>query len=153
MASETLKTLLIGVGDPNRGDEAIGQWICEQAAKLKLPNLHVRPMKILTIDLLDQLQNFSAVIIADIGKQKAGATLEELDGSEDGYDSQHYSDAVTLKALHRNLYQQSIVWHALAIKGAKFEKGAPLSKEVLANGAEGIKLLKQHLSKKVEDKD
>jgi len=151
LASETLKTLLIGVGNPLRGDDGIGQWICEQAAKWKLQHLHVRTMQQLHIDLLEELQNFSAVIIADASKQAEPATLEEVDGSETGYASSHHADAATLRALHKNLYQQSIVWHALAIKASKFDMGQPISKETLANGAVALQLLKQHLTKKVVD--
>jgi hydrogenase maturation protease len=151
LASETLKTLLIGVGNPLRGDDGIGQWICEQAAKWKLQHLHVRAMQQLTIDLLEELQNFSAVIIADASDQKVPATLEEVDASENGYASSHHADAATLRALHRNLYQQSTVWHSLGIKASKFEMGQPISKETLANGAVALQLLKQHLTKKTED--
>jgi hydrogenase maturation protease len=151
LASETLKTLLIGVGNPLRGDDGIGQWICEQAAKWKLQHLHIKTMQQLTIDLLEELQNFSAVVIADASEQKAPATLEEVDGSENGYASSHHADAATLRALHRNLYQQSTVWHSLGIKASKFEMGQPISKETLANGAVALQLLKQHLTKKTED--
>lgn len=148
MASETLKTLLIGVGNPLRGDDGIGHWICEQAAKWKLQYLHVRTMQQLQIDLLDDLQNFSAVIIADAANISEPAVLEEVDGSETGYPSTHRADAATLKALHRNLYQQSIIWHALAVKATKFEMGKPISKETMANGQLALEMLKQHLGKK-----
>jgi hydrogenase maturation protease len=151
LASETLKTLLIGVGNPLRGDDGIGHWICEQAAKWKLQHLHIRTMQQLHIDLLEELQNFSAVIIADASEQKAPATLEEVEGSESGYPSSHHADAATLRALHRNLYQQSTEWHALGVKATKFEMGQAISKETLANGALALQLLKQHLTKKTAD--
>lgn len=148
MASETLKTLLIAVGDASMGDEAIVQWVSEQAAKWKLPYLYVKTLPNLHINLLEDLQNFSAVVVVVATAQSAKATLEEIEGSEDGYSSPHLADATTLKTLHKNLYQQSIFWHALSIKTTQVAKGKPVSKDAMANGELGLQLLKRHLTQK-----
>ena len=148
MASETLKTLLIAAGDTSLGDEAIVQWVSEQAAKWKLPYLYVRTLPCLNINLLEDLQNFSAVVLVVATAQSDKATLEEIEGSEDGYSSPHLADATTLKTLHKNLYQQSIFWHVLTIKTAQVAKGKPISKEVMANAELGLQLLKRHLTQK-----
>lgn len=133
------------MGNPLRGDDGIGHWIGRQAEGWQLPYLEVRYLHQLHIDLLEELQQYETVIVADAALQDDPAALLEISVNNDGTSSSHHADAGTLKALYKQLYQQPLHWMACAIRATDFEMGAPISPTTLKNGEIALELLRQFL--------
>lgn len=58
-------TLLIGIGNEYRGDDAIGLWIAEQVAAQKIPHLTVKKLQSECTRLFDQWEGFERVVLVD----------------------------------------------------------------------------------------
>lgn len=152
----TDRLLLIGVGNPLRGDDALGEELVAALQARPLPGLLCRHVQQLNLELLEDLHAADVVIVADASLQTAGCALRELlplganggdMGASASSSSSHREDAETLQALYKQLYQRPLAWWILAMEAHSFDIGAPLSPAAQAHLQQAEALLRAWITR------
>lgn len=148
----TPRILLIGIGNSLRGDDAVGHWLADKIATDAHPFVTVQTMHQLHIEVLEQLQQYTHVMIVDAAIQDENASLTAIDAQDTpAHTESHQADVVTLMQLHRNLYQQPIDWYTLRIAAQQFEMGTAISHACMEHAQTAYALWQQWLQQILSD--
>ena len=120
--------LIIGIGNPSRGDDALGPRLIERLEALDLPDVELLTDFQLQVEYAYDMQGREAVIFADasvsgIDPYAFTRTEPEADTS---YSSHALSPAAVLHT-YRQLYGEPPPAWTLAIRGHEFDLGTDLS--------------------------
>ncbi|MDD4880642.1 MAG: hydrogenase maturation protease [Gallionellaceae bacterium] len=130
----TAPVLIIGIGNPSRGDDALGPLLIEHLETLDLPGVELLTDFQLQVEYALDLQGRTAVIFVDAAV--AGPepfSFETARPAQDtSYSSHELSPAAVLHTCEQ-LYGTSPEARILAIRGYQFDLGAPPSPAALAN--------------------
>jgi hydrogenase maturation protease len=120
--------LLIGIGNPSRGDDALGPLLIERLEALALPEVELLTDFQLQVEFALDLQGRQQVIFVDASLDAAAPfTFSPVVAAEDtSYSSHALSPAAVLHA-YRKLCGEPPPAHVLAIRGEAFELGEGLS--------------------------
>jgi hydrogenase maturation protease len=146
------RTLVIGVGNPMRGDDAVGRLLARRLRELALPDVAVHEESGEGTALIEAWRNAGAVILIDAAQSGAApGTIRRIDASQTPVPSRffHYSthafsvaEAVELaRALHQ-LPPRIILY---SIEGRDFNAGGELSPEVAASFDELLSRVRKEL--------
>jgi hydrogenase maturation protease len=148
--------LVIGIGNPLRGDDGVGPLLAEQAAVLTAADtggsLAVRSVQQLTPELAAELAHLDAVLFIDAWSASASALpqlmpLRPAGASPDGMgDESHRLDPAALLAVCQVLYGRAPEAKVLQVPAHAFEHGTTLSTELRAVLPQARALLRQWLS-------
>lgn len=144
--------LIIGIGNPLRGDDGLG-WAAVEALQRLLPpdNVECICVQQLTMDLVENLNQVQQVTFIDA---RAGDPPGERHSSIIAADSaleaasSHFFDPQTLLAAVQALYGRHPAAMLHTINAASFDYGASLSAVVKA----GVKELVTEIAGKIEEK-
>ncbi|MBP6782443.1 MAG: hydrogenase maturation protease [Verrucomicrobiales bacterium] len=145
------RTLVIGVGNALRGDDAAGLHVARQLAARGFEEVHESSGE--TASLMELWQGAACVLLADAAQSGADAGLvARLNASSQPlpaaflHCSTHafgVAEAVELSRSLGSLPPQMIVF---GIEGANFEHGAPLSPEVEAGVRKAVEMIEAELN-------
>ncbi len=126
--------LVIAVGNPSRGDDALGPQLAQRLAALGLPEVEVLTDFQLQVEhALDLLGRRDAVFVDATAAGAAPFTFAPVHAKADASISSHaLSPAAVLECLAK-LRATAPRAHVLAIRGYEFALGAPLSAAAQAN--------------------
>jgi hydrogenase maturation protease len=120
-----MRVLIIGYGNPLRGDDAFGFVAAERLAKLIAdPAVQVLALTQLTPELMDPISRAEQVIFIDAAVQ--------YPASDAGSVFTHHFTPATLVAGARRLYGRAASPTVLTAAAETFELGAPMSRSVAA---------------------
>lgn len=130
----TATTLVIGIGNPSRGDDALGPLMIERLETLALPGIELLTDFQLQVEFALDLQGRRRVIFVDAAESGPEPyTFEAVAPVQDtSYSSHELSPAAVLHAYER-LFGPPPEAHCLAIRGYSFDLGAPPGPAALAN--------------------
>lgn len=144
--------LVIGIGNSLRGDDAVGHWLADKIKADALPFVTVQTMHQLHIEVLEQLQQYTHVMVIDAAIQNEPVLLTAIDAQDTpAHTESHQADVVTLMQLHRNLYQQPIDWYTLRIAAQQFEMGTAISPACMEHAQTAYALWQQWLQQILND--
>jgi hydrogenase maturation protease len=139
-------TLVIGLGNPLRGDDAIGGVIARRLRELALPDVDVREESGEGVALLEAWQNATNVILIDAAQSGAApGTIHRLDASRAPVSlrffppSTHAFGVAEAVELARALNQLPGCVVLYGIEGRSFRRGETLSPEVAGTVDEVLK--------------
>jgi hydrogenase maturation protease len=143
MASPTKKlTCIIGIGNPLRGDDGVGQYIAEQIEKKQLAEVTVIITQQLDMGLAEELQHFDRVVFVDASLTTDTFAFSEITGTSASTDNaSHRLPAAMLADLTRQLFSTPAKFYLCAIGAVNFEMGASLSATTLGNATAAIAAL------------
>ena len=146
-ASETPALLVIGIGNPSRGDDALGPLLIERLEALHLPGVELLTDFQLQVEYALDLQGRRAVVFVDASLDaQAPFTFTPAVAAEDAsYSSHELSPGAVLHA-YRKLFGEPPPAHVLAIRGEAFELGEELSAAARANLDAAFAFLRQRFS-------
>jgi hydrogenase maturation protease len=122
--------LVIGIGNPLRGDDGVGALLAEQAAAV----LETRVVQQLTPELAVELAQLEAVLFMDAWLAPAGAAPQLLEVSPAaGAAESHRLEPAELLAISKALYGRAPVAHLLQVPAHALEHGTALSPQLQAN--------------------
>ena len=129
--------LIVGYGNPLRGDDALGEVAATDLDGLFRHDerVEVRAVHQLTPDLAETLAGFGTVILVDArrGAPAGEIVVEEVRAAEGSASPfSHYVTPAELLALASVLYGASPRLFLVGITGASFDVGQPLSSPVRA---------------------
>lgn len=139
-------TLIIAIGNPSRGDDALGPLLIERLEALDLPGVELLTDFQLQVEYALDLQGRAQVIFVDAAATGpvpyAFATVAPA--QDTSYSSHELSPAAVLHA-HAKLFGPPPEAHCLAIRGYEFGLGTPLSPAAKANLDAATHRLLDHL--------
>jgi hydrogenase maturation protease len=149
--------LVIGIGNPDRGDDAVGQWVAERLAEYGVRTLSGRGE---TVDLMEWWAGEDDVVVIDaVSSGAEPGTIVRIDALEDSLPSEHFrgsthafglEEAIELARAMDELPQRLIVY---GIEGDSWEPGLELSEPVREAARELVETLVAELTSKWESTD
>ncbi len=141
-------TLVIGIGNPSRGDDALGPLAIEALEALNLPEVECFTDFQLQVEHALDLEGRQRVIFIDAAA--SGAEPFEFRPLQASHDLAHTSHALApemvLGACARVGVTPPAQCHVLGIRGYEFELGAPLNEAAAANLAAALAFLTETLA-------
>jgi len=122
----TPATLIIGVGNPTRQDDAAGPLLAQEIQDLNLPDVEVQIAQQLTPEMAADWAGRRRVLIIDAAVAGPGVDLREISDSpaESSATASHTSDPSTLAALTARLYgRRPKIW-LCTLRAESLEFGA-----------------------------
>jgi len=141
--------LVIGIGNPSRGDDALGPMAIERLETLNLPDVELLTDFQLQVEYLLDMEGRGQVIFVDATVSDAVNTFAyepihpALDAS---YSSHELSPQAVLAAYERHYERPAQPSFVLAIRGHGFELGEGLSAAAAANLDAALSFLSKHLT-------
>lgn len=138
--------LIIGIGNPSRGDDALGPLCIERLQALCLPDTELLTDFQLQVEYVLDLQGRDEVIFVDATASSTEAyTFAPVQACADhSYTSHAVSPAALLAACLQLRQPLPSSVHVLAIRGYGFELGEPLSAQASAHLEQAIAFLRRH---------
>jgi hydrogenase maturation protease len=145
------KRLVIGIGNPLRGDDGVGTWLAEQAAVLTAAEpdgpVAVRSVQQLTPELAEELAQLEDVLFIDAWQAPAKAAPQLLAiGPAAGAATSHRLEPAQLLAVSQALFGRMPRAHLLQVPAHAFPHGMELSQELEATLPAARALLQAWLS-------
>jgi hydrogenase maturation protease len=130
-----LPWLVLAIGNPSRGDDALGPLAAQRLAAMRLPGVEVLTDFQLQVEhVIDLLCRRGVIFIDAAASGAAPFELQPLGPAPDLAHSTHsMSPAAVLDAYRRLTGEEPPPAQLLAIRGHEFELGAPLSTAAAAN--------------------
>jgi hydrogenase maturation protease len=136
LVSTVPRTLILGYGNPLRGDDALGPQVAEQLSERfsKEPGIQVQIVQQLTLDLAEPLSNFGLVILIDARRAEPVGEpfIQEIQPSQEiPQPFSHYLNPQELLGICQVLYSSQPKMILVGINVANFKFGDPISPVVL----------------------
>jgi hydrogenase maturation protease len=141
--------LIIGIGNPSRGDDALGSLCIERLQALQLPDTELLTDFQLQIEYVLDLLGREEVIFVDAAASGAepyafGPLAAQADHSVTTHVVSPSALLATSQQINGHLPPNT---YLLAIRGYSFELGEPLSAQAADNLEQTMALLERHMSK------
>lgn len=138
--------LIIGIGNPSRGDDALGPLLIECLEALRLPDVELLTDFQLQVEFALDLQGRHHVIFIDASLNAASPFqfLPVTAAEDNSYTSHALSPGAVLHA-YQKLFGEPPPAFVLAIRGEAFELGEGLSDAATANMEGALEWLRQRL--------
>ena len=147
MVEAVAPRLIIGIGNPSRGDDALGSLCIERLAALQLPGTELLTDFQLQIEYVLDLLGRQEVIFVDAAVGAEPFSFEAATASSDHSITTHALSPAALLAACRQFNGQSPPSaHVLAIRGYSFELGEALSVQAASNLDQAITFLDNHIA-------
>ena len=149
LKNDSSRRLIIGVGNPYRGDDGVGHAVVRALRDLPLPGVALRTVSGEATQLIDAWSSADQVVVIDASHSGTDvATISHFDARDDNLPatleraSTHGFGVAEAVALARNLDRLPAHLDVYAIEGANFEPGEGLTAEVAA----AVRLLARQLA-------
>lgn len=137
MGTRSQRTLIVGIGNPDRGDDAAGRMVARGLLNRPFPDVTVMEHGGEALSLLDLMENTVDIYIVDAcvsgaptgTVQRFDVTDRPLPGGRFGVSTHGFDLAGTIE-LARTLGRLPTRLVVYAIEGKTFDPGAPLSPAV-----------------------
>jgi hydrogenase maturation protease len=131
----TAPILVFGWGDPSRGDDALGPLFVERIEALALPQVECLTDFQLQVEHALDLQDRERVLFVDASLEAAAPfSISRLKPARDTSFSSHAITPEAVMQVYVDLQDDDPPpCHLLAIRGARFELGEPLTEEAAAH--------------------
>lgn len=129
-ADDVAPVLVIGIGNPSRGDDALGPLCIERLQSLEAPGVELLSDFQLQVEYALDLLGRQQVIFVDAAVDNATPFhFAPVSAAQDSsYSSHAMSPAAVLQACHK-LYGEAPPAWVMAIRGVEFELGEGLSSD------------------------
>lgn len=149
MAESVAPRLIIGIGNPSRGDDALGSLCIERLQTLQLPDTELLTDFQLQIEYVLDLLGREEVIFVDAAASGAepyvfGSLAAQADHSVTSHAVSPSALLATGQQINGHLPPNI---YMLAIRGYSFELGDALSAQAADNLEQAMALLERHMSK------
>lgn len=146
---DSRKTILIGIGNDGRSDDALGWLFADKFSKNDALEVVCRYQ--LQIEDAELISHFDTVIFVDasLKKLKEGYTFEKCVPQASVHFSTHKADPATILWLAKEVYGATTVGYILAIQGYHWELHQGLSDQAAPNLAKAISFFEKECTRPV----
>ncbi|MBD2483794.1 hydrogenase maturation protease [Planktothrix sp. FACHB-1365] len=140
--------LIIGYGNPIRGDDGIGQAVIAEVEQWNLANVRSQSLHQLTPEIAAEMAEVETVIFVDAGLEGDSVNITSLEPlPSDLFNWGHSLNPRSLLSLTQFLYQKSPQAWLIAVPGENFELSETLSPKALNGIQEALKIIKNLIKK------
>jgi len=139
-----MRTLLIGIGNGSRGDDALG-WLFLNEIEEKDPQKFDMEYRYqLQVEDADMISQYERVLFVDATEEliPKGFAIKKCEPARSYYFSSHVQSPETVLYLCKTLYRTAPEAFVIAIKGYRWELGEPLSNEASEHLEKALKLFR-----------
>ena len=139
-----MRTLLIGIGNGSRGDDALG-WLFLNEIEEKDPQKFDMEYRYqLQVEDADMISQYERVLFVDATEEliPKGFAIKKCLPARSYYFSSHVQSPETVLYLCKTLYRKAPEAFVIAIKGYRWELGEPLSNEASEHLEKALKLFR-----------
>ncbi len=124
-----MTTLVLGIGNPTRCDDAAGVIIAERIAARALPGVTVRTMHQLTVELIEDFTAYDQILLVDAAVDGAAVDWRRVDSgvTTPAPAASHQLRPETLAEVARRLYGRGPEVFLCTVRGEQFGFGTALS--------------------------
>lgn len=137
-------TLVVGIGNPLRGDDGVGPWISDEIEAMRLPGVETIAVHQLLPELAPRLAEFSSVILVDAVQCENRDDAPQLLRVAPERMSNHFSHLLTparlLELSKPRSGEPPEIW-LLSIPVSQFELGQNLSNVAIVNSCLALQLI------------
>ncbi len=141
----TQKTVLVlGYGNPIRGDDGIGQTVATEVENWNLPNVRSQSLHQLVPEVAETLSQVDVAIFVDAsitGETVELLAVEPLEKTELNWG--HHLNPQSLLTLAKNLYNKTPEAWLISVPGVDFELGENLSETAKQGVTIALEKIKQ----------
>ena len=131
--------LVVGYGNPLRGDDRLGLYVVERLEEHNIPDLQTRCYQQLQLELLEEILNFQKVILVDAGNGPEDLLIQKIEPAAGKHlVSSHHLNPHVLSELAKVLYKKELNLYLCSIRGECFELGETLSAPALKNADQAL---------------
>lgn len=142
------KIAILGIGNTLRCDDGIGAYICSQIDKMNLPHVTTIIVQQLHVELIEELLNYDAVIIADASVTGKDVEFYSLTSDEmQAVSSSHHLNANMLSTLTEKMYGKKILIFLCSVRVENFEIGETFSVFAINNANNAVKIICDWITK------
>lgn len=129
----TARIVLFGIGNPSRGDDALGHLLLERAAAWLAgqPDLAVEPVADFQLQVEHALdledRELALFLDADVSCAEPFALRRAVPGQDQSYTTHELSPGAVLEVCQRVMGRDPPPSYILSVRGERFELGEPLS--------------------------
>lgn len=124
--------LIIGIGNPLRGDDGAGHFIADKLAKQNLPFVAVEWVHQPDSTLVEQFPGRKAVLFVDADLNATQVQIQPITEAETGVSLHaHQISCSTLALLSQQLGNETTLFYKVGIPVQSFDPGASLSASTL----------------------
>ncbi|VXD24756.1 conserved hypothetical protein [Planktothrix serta PCC 8927] len=140
--------LIIGYGNPIRGDDGIGQAVIAELEQWNLANVRSQSLHQLTPEIAAEMAEVDTVIFVDACLEGETVNLTSLEAlPSDLFNWGHSLNPRSLLSLTQFLYQKAPQAWLIAIPGENFELSETLSEKAQQGIQEALKIIKNLINK------
>ncbi len=146
-----MRALLIGYGNPGRGDDGLGPALAEALEADGLPGLDVEVDFQLNVENAFDLKGYDAVYFVDAAVQGPEPfDFHRIQPSDPALFSSHAVSPEGVLALADKLFGLRVPGYVMAVRGYAFDEfGADLSPQARLNLRAATAFLRQHLGQRL----
>jgi hydrogenase maturation protease len=140
------KVLVIGYGNPLRGDDAAGQVVARSVEEWHVPNVKVLTLDQLAPELAEDLARATTVFFVDasVDVTLGHPRVQEIQASESAISSSHHSSPKDLLSLTKQLYETIPRAYLIAIPTQSFDVREGLSAKAQYGVEKVLEYLQRH---------
>lgn len=137
--TKTHTICIVGVGNTIRGDDGIGNYICNAIEEKQQPGITTMIVQQLDAELVEELLHYDHVLITDASIEGNSVDLHELYPNViHPLSTSHHLNAAMLAALSEKVYGKKLSLFICAVRGYDFELGDSISEKAKANCEQAI---------------
>ena len=123
----TAKTLVIGIGNPRRGDDGAGPILCRLLKQHHVPGVECLTVHQLAPELAETLISYDQVLFVDAAANSDRVKITPLHTATTAASSAHHITPGLILSLAGTLYKKNIPGYLCSIPAFNFSAGATLS--------------------------
>jgi len=126
-----MRTLLIGIGNGSRGDDALGWLFLKEIEEKDHGRFELEYRYQLQVEDADLISKYERVLFVDATEEHLpdGFIIKKCEPANSYFFSSHLQSPETVLYLSKSLYHHTPEAFVLPIKGYKWELGEPLSRK------------------------
>jgi len=91
--------LIVGIGNPIRSDDGIGNYVCEKINSMTVPGIETLCMHQLQVEFIEMFSGYDTVMIVDASVNGLDAQITPLEKGTGSIPSSHQTSPEELKSI------------------------------------------------------
>lgn len=143
-----MKTLVVGYGNPMRCDDGAGFYIAREIEKAGLPDVKIRTVHQLQVEIVEDFKDTERVIFADAREEGPEYSLEKIYLPKSAVvTSSHHVGPEFIGILAKKIYGYEPELFLCTVRGESFEYKNRMTEAGLARAARAVKKIESLIQK------
>jgi hydrogenase maturation protease len=146
MIPHTKNMLIVGIGNPIRSDDGIGNYICEKMTTMNMAGVETISIQQLQVEYIETFSRYDVVVIVDASLNGEGAEISPIQKGSSSIPSSHHMHPQELSYIVELTMNNSPEYVLCTVKGTNFDFGEDFSETAIRNANTAISLILQWIN-------